>query len=174
MQILHQFSWAMLMLTLLSLSCTSESIDSAEANETIGEQLTSPLSENLAQKNDLPTIEEDPVYRIVDHVPLFGNCDDRDCSDKELIHYLYQNLKYPPEARKNKVEGRIYIKFIVEKDGSFSNARVIRGIGGGCDAAALKTLNNIANLKYGWKPGKHNGEIVRVEMVLPVTFRVES
>lgn len=105
---------------------------------------------------------------------MFGGCTDKACSDKKLIEYLYKNLKYPAIARENGVEGRVYIQFVVEKNGKVTDTKIVRDIGAGCGEAALKVVDNMNDLGEAWKPGKQRGTAVRVLYTLPVTFKLES
>jgi protein TonB len=69
-------------------------------------------------------------------------------------------------ARETHIEGRVTIKFVVNEDGSISNAKVVRAIGGGCEEEALRVINSMPK----WKPGKQNGKAVKVYFTLPVNF----
>jgi protein TonB len=84
--------------------------------------------------------------------------------------YVSQNLKYPRLARNNAIEGRVYIEFVVEKDGSLTDIKTLKGIGGGCDEEACRIIGGAPN----WKPGKQRGNPVRVKMVFPILFRLEN
>ncbi len=79
---------------------------------------------------------------------------------------MYDNIRYPEMARQNGIEGTVYLKFVVEKDGSISNPQVIRNIGGGCGAEALRVVGKMPK----WTPGKQRGRVVRVLFTLPVKF----
>ncbi|MCU0392159.1 MAG: energy transducer TonB [Thermoflexibacter sp.] len=82
--------------------------------------------------------------------------------------YINKNLKYPKLAKKNKVEGRVYIQFIVNTDGSLSDIKVVKGIGAGCDEEAERLMKNAP----AWKPAKQRGKLVKQRMVLPIIFRL--
>jgi protein TonB len=86
-----------------------------------------------------------------------------------LNDYLNSHLRYPTLARENNIEGKVVVEFIVNEDGSVSNAVVKKGIGGGCNEEALRVVNNMPK----WKPGKHNDRNVKVYMLLPILFRLE-
>jgi periplasmic protein TonB len=79
-----------------------------------------------------------------------------------------QNIKYPKSARRLGIEGRVFIQFIVEKDGSLSDIKCIKGIGGGCDEEAERVIS----LSKKWTPGKQRGKIVKQKMVLPIMFKL--
>lgn len=84
--------------------------------------------------------------------------------------HLQRNLRYPPLARENNIQGRVYVSFVVERDGSLSDIKIERGIGGGCDEEALRVLR----ITKGWKPGIQNGRPVRVKYTLPIIFQLSS
>jgi protein TonB len=87
-----------------------------------------------------------------------------------FYEYVGKNLKYPNLARRNNIEGRVFIQFVVEKDGSLTDVKVLKGIGGGCDEEAVRIISNAPK----WKPGKQRGRPVRVQMILPILFKLES
>ena len=84
------------------------------------------------------------------------------------MSFLARNIKYPKEAMRKGIQGRVITNFIVNKDGTISNIVVKEGVNKQLDAEAIRVLSKMPK----WKPGKNNGEIVRVNFTLPVTFRV--
>lgn len=85
---------------------------------------------------------------------------------RALKSYLESQTRYPTHARENDVEGKVYVQFVVNSDGSLSNVRLARGIGFGCDEEALRLVNSMPT----WIPGSHQGQIVPVRYTLPITF----
>ena len=85
-----------------------------------------------------------------------------------LIAYIAKNTKYPAMARENNIEGTVFISFVVEKDGSVSDVKILRGIGGGCDEEAKRVIKNLPN----FAPGRQNGRPVRVQFNVPVKFKL--
>lgn len=85
-----------------------------------------------------------------------------------LYKYLAENIKYPEQAKKDGVQGRVFVRFVVEADGTVAEAEVLRGIGGGCDEEALRVVNAMPK----WKPGTVDGKPVRTQYNLPITFRL--
>lgn len=81
---------------------------------------------------------------------------------------LSKNLKYPRQAIRQQVDGRVYVEFVVDRNGSVNGVKVIKGIGAGCDEEAMRVL---ALTK--WEPGKQRGRPVNVRMVIPVIFKVQ-
>ena len=106
---------------------------------------------------------ENEVYEIVEQMPRFPNGIDT------LMHYIAEQIKYPEEAKKAGVQGRVLVGFIVEKDGSISDVKVLKGIGYGCDEEAKRVVSSMPN----WEPGMHRGKAVRVKYLVPVNFKLD-
>lgn len=85
---------------------------------------------------------------------------------KAFNEYVYSNIKYPTSATRMGIGGRVFVKFVVEKDGSLTDIHVVKGIGAGCDEEAMRVLAGAPN----WEPGKQRGKPVRVQMILPIMF----
>jgi protein TonB len=127
-----------------------------------------------------PAPEEEEIFKVVEEMPRFPGCENeatteakKACADKKMLEFIYKNIKYPAIARENGVEGTAVITFVVEKDGSVKDARIVRDIGAQCGQEALRVVNmmNESNLK--WTPGKQRGRSVRVQFNLPVRFKLE-
>jgi TonB family C-terminal domain len=84
--------------------------------------------------------------------------------------YLMNEINYPLLARRTGIEGRVDVQFVVEKDGSLTEVKAIKGIGAGCDSEAVRVLQNAPR----FKPGSQNGKPVRVRMVVPITFKLDE
>ena len=106
--------------------------------------------------------DNDTVYQIVDEMPQFQG------GEARVIKYVADNVVYPAKAKEDGIEGRVFISFIIEKDGSVSNAKVVRGIGGGCDEEAIRVISAMPK----WKPGRKNGKPVRVSYMMPIHFKI--
>lgn len=87
-----------------------------------------------------------------------------------MFAFLYRIIKYPKKAIRKNITGVVYATFIVEKDGQISNAKILRDIGGGCGKEVLRVINAMPK----WKPGILDGEPIRTEFVLPITFNLEN
>ena len=85
-----------------------------------------------------------------------------------FYQYVSKNMKYPAQARRMGIEGRVFVQFVVDKDGTITEVQAIKGIGAGCDEEAERVLRNAPK----WKPGKQRGRAVKVRMVLPITFKL--
>jgi len=80
--------------------------------------------------------------------------------------YIGTHIKYPEQARRAGVQGRVYVQFVVDKDGSLTNVKAVKGIGMGCDQEAVRVVKKAPK----WNPGKQRGRPVRVKMVIPILF----
>jgi len=87
---------------------------------------------------------------------------------ESFLKYVSKNLKYPAQARRMGVEGKVFVQFVVEKDGSITDIKVVKGIGAGCDEEAIRVLENAPK----WKPGKQRGRPVKQRIVLPIVFKL--
>ncbi|MFA0960665.1 TonB family protein [Roseivirga sp. BDSF3-8] len=79
-------------------------------------------------------------------------------------------MEYPENAKRLGIVGRIYVQFVVDKEGDITEVKVLKGIGAACDSVAAKVVRNAPN----WKPGKHEGKVVKVRMVLPIVFSLHG
>ena len=105
---------------------------------------------------------ETQIFTVVENEPEFPG------GMEALYKYLAQNIKYPQLARENNITGKVYVTFVVEKDGSIANPKVLRDIGGGCGAEAIRVVKAMPK----WNPGKQRGKAVRVQFNLPVNFNL--
>ena len=106
---------------------------------------------------------KDKVYDIVEVMPQYPG------GMPELMQYLAKNIKYPIQAQKKGIEGRVTVRFIVEKDGSISNVTVVRHIHPLLDKEAVRVIKAMPK----WSPGMLNRKPVRVKFNIPVAFRLK-
>jgi protein TonB len=85
-----------------------------------------------------------------------------------FYEYVQKKLKYPAQARRMGVEGKVFVEFVIERDGSITDVKAIKGIGAGCDEEAVRVLQGSPK----WKAGKQRGKPVRQRMVLPIAFKL--
>ena len=110
----------------------------------------------------MPDEKADEIFVIVEVQPTpVGGM-------KAFYNYVGSNLNYPNKARRMGIEGRVFVEFVVEKDGSLTDVKVVKGIGGGCDVEAIRVISQAPK----WNTGKQRGRSVRVRMVLPIIFRL--
>ena len=125
-----------------------------EQNEVIEEYVAPEVVEE--------EVVEQEIFQIVEEMPSYPG------GEKALLEYVAKNIKYPQIARETGIQGRVFVGFVVEPDGSVSNVKILRGIGGGCDEEAMRVIKSLAK----WKPGKQRGKAVRVSYQIPVVFKL--
>ena len=108
-------------------------------------------------------VAKDEVFMVAEQMPEFPG------GMKELLKFLQNNLKYPENAMKNNVQGRVIVQFVVEKDGTLTEFKVARSVDPDLDAEALRVLQIMPK----WKPGMQRGKIVRVKFTVPVSFKLQ-
>lgn len=110
----------------------------------------------ISQKNE-------KVFDVVEQMPEYPG------GMQALFEFLKENIKYPEDAQKQKVEGRVLAKFVVETDGSISNIEVVKHAFPSLDAEAVRVIQAMPN----WTPGKQKGQAVRVKFVVPINFNLK-
>lgn len=111
-----------------------------------------------------PPEEEDEIFLVVEDQPEpYGGM-------TAFYEYIKNNLEYPKYAKRNGVTGKVFLQFIVDKEGRIGNIKVVKGIGYGCDEEAARVLANSPK----WKPGKQRGRCVKVKMTIPIMFKFVS
>ena len=117
--------------------------------------------------SDAKLEDEDEVFISVggiEDTPIFPG------GDKAMYEFLAKNLKYPQAAKDSNIQGTVYVQFVVEKDGSIVESKVLRDIGGGCGKEALR----VVKLMPKWMPRKQGGKRVRSEFTLPIVFQYKD
>lgn len=122
------------------------------------------------------------VYKVVEEMPRFPGCEDKGlgraelkkCAEDEMLKFIYSNIKYPAVARENGIEGRAILQFIVQKDGSIKDVKVLRDPGGGTGMEAERVIKLMNDMPTKWIPGKQRGKPVRVQYALPVSFKLQG
>ncbi|MBR5082689.1 MAG: TonB family protein [Bacteroidales bacterium] len=125
-----------------------------EQNEVIEEYVAPAIVEEK--------VVEEEIFQIVEEMPSFPG------GESKMMEYIGKNIKYPQIARETGIQGRVFVSFVVEPDGSISNVKVLRGIGSGCDEEAVRVVKSMPK----WKPGKQRGKAVRVSYQTAIYFRL--
>ena len=110
-----------------------------------------------------PKVEETKVFDVVEEMPQFPG------GQAALLEYLAKNIKYPVVAEENGVQGRVIVTFVVERDGSITDVRVVKSVDPSLDKEAARVVKSMPK----WQPGKQNGSAVRVKYTVPVQFRLQ-
>lgn len=121
-------------------------------------EFTEVKTETPSLPNHVSQSESDSLlFVVVENMPKFTGNPQK---------WIAQNIKYPTEAITNKIQGKVFVKFVIEKDGSVSNVKVIRGVAPSLDAEAVRVVKNMPK----WTPGTQKGKAVRVSYTLPINF----
>ncbi len=114
------------------------------------------------EDEEIEIIEEDDdeFFMVVENMPIFPG------GDLGLMKYIQKNVKYPAIAKEYNITGKVYISFIVDKSGSVTNVKIVRGVDKNLDAEAVRVVKSLP--KY--KPGKQRGKSVRVMFTIPINF----
>jgi len=126
----------------------------------------SEFDENLAVRivnfqEEEEEVEEEQIFVVVKDMPGFGGGD-----SNKFREYISKNLRYPDIAAENGIQGRVFVQFVVEPDGSVSNVKVVRGVDPSLDREAVRVVESSPK----WKPGKQRGKPVRVSFTFPIIF----
>jgi len=141
---------------------TKPIVPAATSSAQTPDEKTREKLQSLLNKKAPDNANDAEVYSIVDEPPQpVGGF-------TEFSSYLNKNLQYPPLAKKNGIDGSVFVEFIVNENGSISNVKAIKGLGAGCDEEAVRLVSSSA----AWIPGKHKGKIVRAKQVFPVRFKL--
>lgn len=124
-----------------------------------------PLIAQQEQKTKpIEKVGKDGIYLVVDKMPEFPG------GSEALIKYLRESIKYPVEAQKNKIQGRVIIQFVVKEDGSLDMVKVARGVDPLLDAEALRVVETMPK----WIPGVEKGVPVKVRFTVPIMFSLNT
>ena len=107
--------------------------------------------------------EEEQIFVVVEEMPEFPG------GELALRKYIAQAIKYPTIAQENGIQGKVFVNFVVDRDGSVSNAKIARGVDPSLDKEALRVVNGLPK----WKPGKQRGKPVRVSYTVPISFQLQ-
>lgn len=122
-----------------------------------------PTSGNgISPEEPVKQTEEPKIFDFAETQPSFAS------GQSDMYKWLGKNLRYPRAAQASGTQGTVFVAFIVEKNGSISDVKVIKGIGFGCDEEAIKTIKTMPN----WNPGMQNGKPVRVRFTIPIKFKL--
>lgn len=108
-------------------------------------------------------IEEQQIFLVVENMPEFPG------GEAGMYKFINKNIDYPRMAKESGISGRVFITFVVERDGSVTDVKVLRGIGGGCDEEAIRVIKMMPK----WNPGKQRGKPVRVQYRMPIKFTLQ-
>lgn len=131
-------------------------VKSVDSKTNATESLTADIQNN---------IQNDSIYNVCAKMPEFPG------GTGELLNYMSSNIKYPKSAVEKNLEGRVFVMFVIEKDGSISNIEILKGFDKECDAEAVRVVSSMPK----WNPGVNKeGEVVRTKYTIPVVYKLNS
>ena len=145
------------------LEIVDDNVETEDININAEVEQNEVIEEYVAPEVVEEEVVEQEIFQIVEEMPAFPG------GEQKLMEYVGKNIKYPQIARETGIQGRVFIGFVVEPDGSVSNVKLLRGIGGGCDEEAMRVVKSMPK----WKPGKQRGKAVRVSYQIPVFFKLQ-
>lgn len=107
--------------------------------------------------------EPEKIFEVIEQMPTFPG------GESELLAYLSKNVRYPPAALENNIQGRVILRFVVTKNGDIDRVEVVRSLDPSCDREALRVVKTLPK----WIPGRQNGENVSVWFTLPINFKIQ-
>lgn len=131
-----------------------------QSNEDKGEAVEIKYVPEVVEEEE---VEEQQIFQVVEEMPEFPG------GMAECLKFLAKNIKYPPIAQENGVQGRVIVQFVVNQDGSIVDPVVVRSVDPYLDKEALRVIQMMPK----WKPGKQRGKAVRVKYTVPVTFKLQ-
>ena len=139
--------------------------------EEIEEEIEVDLDVEITEETVIEDIvfEEAPEEEVADEI--FDIVEDQPAPPGGMgafYKFIGSSMKYPNQARRMGIEGRVFVQFVVDKDGQLTDIKAVKGIGAGCDEEAVRVLKSAPK----WKPGKQRGRPVKVRMILPITFKL--
>lgn len=141
-----------------NISCSQDASQTEDAKE----EVVAPVSPEAKEAPADSTAKEE-VFMVAEQMPEFPG------GMKELLKFLQENVKYPENAMKNNVQGRVIVQFVIEKDGTPTEFKVLRSVDPDLDAEALRVMKAMPK----WKPGMQKGQVVRVKFTVPVSFKLQ-
>lgn len=121
------------------------------------------MEEYVPIVEDEEEIEEEEIFLVVEQMPSFPG------GEQEMYRYIGKNIEYPRMAKESGISGRVFVTFVVEKDGAVTDVQILRGIGGGCDEEAIRVIKSMPT----WQAGKQRGKPVRVQYRMPIKFTLQ-
>ena len=141
-----------------------EDVQSMEEMVVVGQTPKEEVKYTKVEVEETEEPQEKVIFQVVEEMPEFPG------GMSEAMKFLAKNIKYPVAAQQAKIEGRVIVQFVVERDGSISDIHTVRSVSPELDAEAIR----VVNLMPKWKPGKQRGKAVAVKYTMPIMFRLQS
>ena len=141
-----------------------DDVQSMEEMVVVGQTPKEEVKYTKVEVEETEEPQEKVIFQVVEEMPEFPG------GMSEAMKFLAKNIKYPVAAQQAKIEGRVIVQFVVERDGSISDIHTVRSVSPELDAEAIR----VVSLMPKWKPGKQRGKAVAVKYTMPIMFRLQS
>lgn len=138
-------------------------------------------AETVISEEPKKDLVESEIFKVVEVMPRFPGCEEvedkmerKSCSQKKMLEFIYENVKYPEAARAKSTEGTVIVRFIIDTNGMIQEPSLIRNIGDGCGEEAMRVVGLMNEMPEKWIPGLQRGKPVDVYFNLPIKFRLEK
>jgi len=121
------------------------------------------IIEDIIYEEPIPVEDSPTDFMLVETQPTFLGG-----GPEKFLKHIFEKIHYPAKAKRQGIEGKVFVRFIIDRSGAITNVEVVKGIGGGCDQEAVDAINEAPN----WTPGKQRGRPVSVRMMVPINFRL--
>lgn len=159
-----------------------ERVRNYENGELHGDQIKFDSLGNIVSKTQFRYGESmetkpDTVKKHKEEMPRFPGCENmglesealKECAQRKLLDFIYSNIKYPKRSRRKNIQGEAKVQFVIDKDGSITDIKVLRGVAKDIKEELISLVNSMPK----WRPGMHDGEPVGVQFTLPVMFQLQ-
>jgi TonB family protein len=152
-----------------------------KANANVAVEMTLPFQFKLPAEN----VKKKPgkeIFKVVEEMPRFPGCEDQDlsgeelkfCSQKQLLEFIYKNIRYPKAARDRGAEGVVVVQFVVNTEGRLEQQKIVRSVDPDLDDEVLFVTELMNEMETPWVAGKQRGKVVNVQFNLPVKFKLDG
>lgn len=146
------------------------------------EELDLEMEEEINEIRIKVDPKEEKIFKVVKDLPRFPGCEGqgkskkelKECSETEMLKFIYSNIKYPKKAREEGTEGKVIVQFIVDHTGTVRNIKILKDIGNGCGEEVKRVILLMNNMGQKWIPGRSRGPIVKAYFTIPITFKLQS
>ena len=126
---------------------------------------------NIDDDLEILDAEDQSENQVIENVADFGEYGEENTGESEILSkWIAKNVKYPVLAMENGIQGKVFIQFVIERDGSITDVKVVRGVDASLDKEAVRVVQSMPK----WKPGKQRGKPVRVAYTLPINFQLSN
>ena len=149
-----------------------------EVHQFLSDSDTLPEQAEIASPIGKPQTVDNRIYQLVDEMARFPGCEGMfneismlyECADVKMLQFVSDNIKFPREARRKGIDGRVTAAFVVTRTGEIQNISIMEGLGYGCDEEVIRVISLMNEMEERWIPARIDGQKVNSMFYLPVNF----